>query len=237
MKIKLSELENGVSGVYKLTYPNGKIYIGISNDIKRRMYEHNNTKRLNTHFNAPCDLAILKYGKFEEIEILEKTNDPQELNEKEKYWISYYHSNEKDKGYNLTCGGKALYGENHPRAKFTNEEVLDIRKRKFNGERKIDVYQDYKDRKFSTFEGVWLGRKYVNIGKEYFISKSSAEISSIVNAGENNSHSKLTKQDVLDIRNRYDNLNQTVVEIAKDYNFVNIQTIRRVCKRETWKNV
>ena len=58
MIIKLSELKNGVQGIYKLNYPNGKIYIGQSNDIKRRMYEHNNINRLKDHFNSPCDLAI-----------------------------------------------------------------------------------------------------------------------------------------------------------------------------------
>ena len=33
------------SGVYKITFPNNKIYIGISNNIYRRMLEHNNDFR------------------------------------------------------------------------------------------------------------------------------------------------------------------------------------------------
>ena len=47
--IELKNLQQNVSGIYKINYPNGKIYIGQSNDIKRRMYEHNNLKRLETH--------------------------------------------------------------------------------------------------------------------------------------------------------------------------------------------
>lgn len=80
MKIKLKDLEPHVSGIYKLTYPNNKIYIGQSKDIKRRMYEHNNFNRLKNHFNSPCDLAIKKYGKFEEIEILDLCQTQNELN-------------------------------------------------------------------------------------------------------------------------------------------------------------
>lgn len=83
MNIKIKELKNGVSGIYKLNFPNGKIYIGLSNDIKRRMYEHNNINRLKNHYNTPCDLAIQKYGRFEEIEILEYVEDPSLLSEKE----------------------------------------------------------------------------------------------------------------------------------------------------------
>ena len=67
MIIKVKDLQNNMMGIYKIVFPNSKIYIGLSTDIKRRMYEHNNP-----HSNkTPCDLAINKYGKIEEIEILE----------------------------------------------------------------------------------------------------------------------------------------------------------------------
>lgn len=239
--IQLKNLNNNVSGIYKLNYPNGKIYIGQSIDIKRRMYEHNNSKRLETHsFNPPCDLAILKYGKFEEIEILELLPpDKKILNEREVYWISYYQSNNKEIGYNLTPGGSGFQGEDYSQSVFSNEEVLDIRKRRFLGERKKDVYQDYNDRSFGTFEGIWLGRGYKNVGQEYFIEPnkiSRQEYSSKANRGENNNKAKLTEKDVRQIRERFDK-GETVAEIAKDFQKVNKNSIRRVCKRETWKNV
>lgn len=241
MKIKLKDLESHVSGIYKLTYPNNKIYIGQSKDIKRRMYEHNNFNRLKNHFNSPCDLAIKKYGKFEEIEILDLCQTQNELNQKERYWIKFYQSNKKQKGYNLTQGGDAsvFSGEKSPGAVFSNKEVLDIRKRRFFGQRKKDVYQDYKNRSFATFENIWLGRGYPGIGTEFLIKtgeKSRQEYSSIANSGEKNGQAKLTESMVKQIRKRYDN-GESPISIQKDFSCVNVNSIRRVCKRETWKNV
>lgn len=239
-KIKLTELKNGISGIYKINYPNGKIYIGQSNDIKRRMYEHNNVNRLKNHYNAPCDLAIQKYGRIEEIEILEKDIDISLLNERERYWISFYKSNNKDIGYNLTPGGSSLKGEEHPKSKLSDEEILDIRKRRFQGERKKDVYKLYENKiLFSGFEHIWLGRTAPHIGKEFIIptNEISRQIySSIANSGENNGMAKLSKEKVLKIRELYDS-GMPVAEIAKIFKEVNKNSIRRVCKRETWKNI
>ena len=237
--IKLTDLKNGISGIYKLNYPNGKIYIGKSNDIKRRMYEHNNINRLKSHtFNSPCDLAIKKYGRFEEIEILQYCSI-EDLPEREKFWIAFYQSNNKEKGYNLTPGGETLTGTENPNATFSEADVLDIRKRRFYGERKINVYQDYSNHPFGTFERVWLGRSYTNIGKQFIIPTneiSRQEYSSIANSGENNNKAKLTQQMVRQIRKCYDE-GESITSISKDYSFVSRNTILRVCKRQTWKNV
>lgn len=241
MLIKVKDLLPGMCGIYKITYPNGKIYIGLSRDIRRRMYEHNNAKRLATHYNSPCDLAIQKYGQITEIEILEFVSDNTSLlSERERYWIKFYHSNDKTIGYNLTEGGEfGLIGEKAAGAVFSNQEVLDIRKRRFFGERKRDVYQDYKNRSFNSFENVWLGNGYPNIGQEYLIPKHSIsrqEYSSIANSGERNNKAKLTNDKVKAIRQRYD-AGESYQSIAKDYQEVTQNSIRRVCLRETWKNI
>lgn len=49
-------------------------------------------KEYNTHpkDKTLCDKAINKYGKITEIEILEFVNDKDLLQERERYWISYY---------------------------------------------------------------------------------------------------------------------------------------------------
>ena len=118
MKIKLNELARNVSGIYKIDYPNGKSYIGLSRDIKRRMTEHNSFNKA----KMPCDLAIKYYGKIEEIEILEYCDDETLLEEKERYWIKYYDTINPEKGYNLTEGGdgSGRSNEDSYRAVFTN---------------------------------------------------------------------------------------------------------------------
>ena len=81
MIVKVRELEPQICGIYRIEYPNHKVYIGLSNDIQRRMYEHNNIKKS----KQPCDLAIKKYGKIEEIEILEfcNPNNREKMSERE----------------------------------------------------------------------------------------------------------------------------------------------------------
>ena len=240
MIVKLEELKNNIQGIYKLNYPNGKIYIGKSNNIKRRMYEHNNINRLKNHKNLPCDLAIQKYGKFNEIEILEIVDNPDLLSQREQYWIAYYHSNDRNIGYNLTAGGEGLIGQSSPSAKLSDQEVLDIRKRRFFGERKKDVYLLYQSKiSFGGFEKIWLGISYSHIGKEFIIPTnkiSRQEYSSKANSGENNGMAKLTKEKVIHIRELYDN-GMSISEISKIYTEVYKISIRRLCKRETWESV
>lgn len=237
--IELKNLQQNISGIYKINYPNGKIYIGQSNDIKRRMYEHNNLKRLETHTAQPCDLAIQKYGEIKEIEILEYTL-PENLNEREKYWIAFYQADKKDIGYNLTEGGSVNRNEKHPKAVFTNQEVLDIRKRRANGERKIDVYNNfYKEKNFSTFEHIWLGRGYNDIGNEYLIPAhtiSRQEYSSKANSGEKNGRAKLTTEEVKEIRKLYAQ-GASLKELQQQFNKVSKSTIYRVCKNLGWNNI
>lgn len=237
MKIKLIDLKENIMGIYKLTFPNGKIYVGLSNNIKRRMYEHNNGNKAKT----PCDLAIAKYGKINEIEILEFCNDRNILSEREKFWIEHLKANDRNIGYNITNGGDASeqYGEDNIRAIFSNVDVYNIRKRRFLGERKVDVYKDYNHKSFSTFEKIWLGLGYPGIGSEFIIetgSISRQEYSSRANSGENNNKAKLTNKDVLDIRFRYDG-GEEPSKIHKDYMFITLKSLMRVCKRETWKSI
>lgn len=234
--ISLQDLKYNTSGIYKINYPNGKSYIGLSVDIKRRMYEHNNFNKAKT----PCDLAIKKYGRITEIEILELCPE-NKLEEREIYWIKYYDTANPIKGYNLTEGGdgSGRSDDTNPRAVFTNEQVLDIRKRRFNGEAKKDVYKDYSDHSHSSFEHIWLGRGYPNVGAEYLIptnSISRQEYSSKANAGTKNGRSKLTEEQIRDIRARYDR-GEKLKDIHDLYDFVGRSTISRVAHRQVYQNI
>lgn len=83
--------------IYKTTnLLNGKIYIGKD--------KKNNPSYLGS--GVLLKQSIKKYGKKNFVkEILEYCNSFDELNEKERYWISYYKSQDKLIGYNITDGG------------------------------------------------------------------------------------------------------------------------------------
>lgn len=89
------------SGVYCLTFPNGKKYIGRSIDFKNRFKSY---KNVNCKFQTRLLRAINKYGWDNvRIEILLYAEDEENLNNAEKYFIKFYNSIED--GYNLLTGG------------------------------------------------------------------------------------------------------------------------------------
>ena len=193
------------------------------------MHEHNRPNEIQT----AVDRAIKKYyGKIPEVTVIEQC-EPDTLNEREKYWISYYHSQKREIGYNISDGGEY----DGKRRTWTDEEILDIRKRKYEGERKCDVYRDYDEHPFSSFEKIWLYTSFPEIGKEWKIpSLSRQESSSKANSGSNNAGAKLSVEDVLKIRERYDG-GETVRSIWGDYQIVTIESVRKICKRQSWKNI
>ena len=59
---KMSETSNQyniLSGIYKLNFPNGKCYIGLSNNIRKRVWTHNHN---DYKLNRVVGNAINKYG-------------------------------------------------------------------------------------------------------------------------------------------------------------------------------
>ena len=95
-----------ISGIYKITcVPTGKVYIGQSCDIYNRWYMHkwelNKQKHVNKYFQRA-------WNKYEEnafvFEIIEFC-DEAVIDDKEKYYINFYQSTDRNKGFNLDSGG------------------------------------------------------------------------------------------------------------------------------------
>lgn len=85
-------------GIYKITNPEGKIYIGCSNDLDLREYHYKNLKIPNQRLMLE---SLLKYGWEQHIwDIIEYTKD---LVDREKYYIEFYNTFEN--GLNLNRGG------------------------------------------------------------------------------------------------------------------------------------
>lgn len=107
-------------GIYKIeNLINGHIYIGQSISIERRLKEHlyKPFYEKSDQYNTPLYRAIRKYGKETfSFEIIEECSKDL-LNEREIYWIDYYHSyiGDGQGGYNLTRGGEGSFSIIHDR--------------------------------------------------------------------------------------------------------------------------
>lgn len=109
-----------IIGIYKITNNiNGHSYIGQSRDINRRWRSHKASafNSNNSGYDYPLYCAIRKYGIQQfTFEILEECSIEQ-LNEREKYWISFYLPE-----YNQTAGGDTA----PPMQKLTLAQVKEI---------------------------------------------------------------------------------------------------------------
>lgn len=146
-------------GIYKITSPTGRIYIGQSTQIEFRWIQYKYYERQNE--SILINNSIKKHGYenhiFEIIEICEKQN----LDEKEIYWIDFYKSNYKKypelKGMNLTEGGNKP-PSNLGRLKTQKEkELISIKnKNNFAKKRVKDIKQyDLQGNLIKNWENVY----------------------------------------------------------------------------------
>lgn len=112
--------------IYKITnLINQKVYIGQSSRPEKRFQEH---CFKHENYISLINQAISKYGKENfSFEIIEE--DIENYNEREKFWIKYYDSNNPSKGYNIAPGGEEppLHcGEDSIHATHTGAQIDEI---------------------------------------------------------------------------------------------------------------
>lgn len=105
LKIKDNICNITTFSVYKHTFPNGKVYIGITSRTPKIRWGNGKNYVNNKHMNN----AIQKFG-WDNIkhEVLFENLTKEQAEQKEIELISYYKSNTKDFGYNITNGGKHI---------------------------------------------------------------------------------------------------------------------------------
>lgn len=239
------------SGIYKIeNLINKKVYIGQSNNIYKRYHFHHKSDCFNKNspaYNFQIYQAIRKYGiQNFSITVLELC-DIDKLNEKEIFWINYYDSFKN--GYNRTSGGQnwsenihsleteekrkltrekndSLKGEKHPRAKLSNDEVINIRQRYINGETVEDIYKDYykKYQNVGTLKRIIFGQTYKEVGN---IPKK--ENIRYTNA-------KLNANQVREIKKRYKEGNTSFAKLRKDYG-VTAGAIGGIIQGKSYKHI
>ena len=119
-----------VAYIYKITNKiNQKIYIGkTETSIEKRFKQHCQDAFRERNEKRPLYAAMRKYGiENFKIECIEETDNPEE---REVYWIKYYHSFHN--GYNATLGGDGKHYLDHDlilqliKERKTYKEIMQI---------------------------------------------------------------------------------------------------------------
>ena len=230
IKMQDCSVNNIYSGVYKITFPNNKIYIGISNNIYRRMLEHNSDFRN----DLPIERAIQKYGKITEFVILEEINpnDRELMREREKFWISTFNSNKKEFGYNISEGGDgADIGSNNSQAKLTEEQYQQVYKDLIDNKLSLQEIADKYEMHLSSLSRLNNGHTYFHSTINYPIRKTKPKV-----AGINSGNSKFSQKDIENIWNLLQfNPELSMKQIADKYN-VYASTIQNINQGKTYIN-
>ncbi len=204
--------------IYKFTNKiNGHCYIGQTNNLQKR-YNGHKSESFNEKASGywlPFHCAIRKYGiENFDYEVLEEIADEESqdfINEREKFFIAYYHSLKDENGYNVTIGGEGCpkpplsYEEKLKRSKlFTENEIKDIQKRLLNDEEYDDIENLYSPKLKRTFlVNINTGTNFFNPDFDYPLKK--------------NAKSKFSQKEIKEIKKRIKS-GEKYSSIQKDFN-------------------
>ena len=129
--------------VYKLTAPNGKVYIGITSRDPKIRWNSGNGYKYNKHFYD----AIQKYGwKNIKKDVLYSGISQEDAYRLEIELISKYRSNDREFGYNKSSGGESsVRGLHWHQSKETIEKrAQKMRGRKLTQEQRKKLSESHK---------------------------------------------------------------------------------------------
>lgn len=179
MITNINDIPKNISGIYKINYDNGKIYIGQALNIKARAQEHNSKNK------EICDKALKIHNAT--LEILEEIKDIQLLEEIEVLYIKKYSATNKNIGYNILKGGNASgkRGIENRNAIFNEQQINEI----------IDLLLNHKELSLKK-----IAEKYnVNQTTILKISKGQTYVNPYLKYPlRNNDHSSTCKNTILD---------------------------------------
>lgn len=218
-------------GIYRITNRmNNKHYIGQSVNIQRRLTEH--CRRQEQY----VDKVIKKYGmdSFDFVVIEECL--PEELNQREDYWIKQYNSIIPN-GYNLGYSYGCARGEYNGGSKLTNEEVVFLRQiyaeHAYTSTTEIWT-KFFKDKiSLSQFRGIFRGDYWTHIMPEVFNKDNNDYYESQERwcwmnnqNGINNYNATTQEDDVISIRALYTIKDRkTIFQLFPQYSSRNITAI------------
>ena len=147
-------------GIYKIENKvNGKVYIGQSVDIGNRLRQHRyrafNQKDEKT-YSLYLYAAIRKYGKDNFTYSIVELCDKSQLDERERYWISYYR-------YNLSDGGDSKYISDQ-----TKDSNLSEKKQRVEQIKDLLIHSDLQIKEIAKLFGIdKQSVTNINVGKTW----------------------------------------------------------------------
>lgn len=169
------------SGIYiiKNTY-DGKVYIGQSVDVKRRIRDHKRLLKFGIHKNTYLQNAFNLYKEHMDFRIIEMC-EIRELDDREQHWIKEFDSTNRAKGYNRESGGsegqewckeskEARKGEGNPMfGKHHSSEFVEwmrIHNRASSDKLTVNDVENIK-------KALSVGEQQVKLAKEYKVTIST----------------------------------------------------------------
>ena len=205
-RVNIKDKIGKISGIYKLTFPNGKIYIGQSVDIKRRIKEHNSSTK-----GAIIPYVIAKYGPITDFEILEEIppDQPELMNEREEYYINIFHSLTTENGYNILMNSNSKRDVKLP---WVQEVVGLLKDDKFTEKEIANIVK----KSISVITDINTGKTYFNSELNYPIRQKKVYHSYI-----------LSEEEIFEIISLLKDTNLIMDKIAIRYN-VSVSTIQNI---------
>lgn len=206
---------------------NNKVYVGQSVNTKLRITNHKTLLRNNKHENKYLQNSYNKYGyKNFEFKVIENCKE-ECLDEKEIYWIQYYDSMNRSKGYNRESGGnknkhfdderiKSITGKGNPMyGKNHTDEVKEIIRKSNRGRNNKLTEKEVSKIKVRLHNG----EQCKNIAKEYGVKISTiSKIKRCVNW-------EWVKKELNEELLKNEDISYKVIKLYKEGNSIN-----RICE-------
>lgn len=129
--------------IYKVITPNNKVYIGLTSTTLKIRKECHLRNKQDTLFTR----AIKKYGDEIVWEVIEDNiASLEKAQQQEIYWISFYQSNSRIKGYNLMSGG----GRVGTHSDSTKEKIRKSVNNHYKNSNQREILREKGLRQFST---------------------------------------------------------------------------------------
>lgn len=220
-------------GIYKITSPNNRIYIGQSIDIERRYKSY---RKYNDKNQIRLYRSIVKYGflshKWEVIELCTK----KDLNKRERYWQDYYNVMSKQGLNSMLTNSEDLPREMSISSSIKQASVRGISLKDClsvwdmfcKGITTTEIRKVYPKISYKVIWKIKTGQHWVN---KYLKEKKGINFLDYETKITHNRFSKEQKKIAIDL---YYNQNKTLKEVAKlmSCNTITMSSILNIKKRK-----